>query len=146
MRSLCAFVAAAALAAGGVGCGQSAPPDGPGAAKADASGTFPRPHRVAVLVLENRNYGQVIGNPRAPYINALARRYALATRYYAVGHSSLPNYIALTGGSKNGTGDNCNQCDTEAPNLLNQLDSADVDWRAYFEGAPEGRPSDQQNG
>lgn len=51
-------------------------PRRPGAAKADASGTFPRPERVAVMVLENRSFGQVIGSPKAPYINSLARRYA----------------------------------------------------------------------
>lgn len=131
-------MAATALAVGVLACGQSAPRGGPGAAKADASGTFPRPERVAVMVLENRSFGQVIGSPKAPYINSLARRYALATKYYAIGHPSLPNYVALTGGAKNGIGTNCKQCDTEQPNLLNQLDAHGVDWRAYFEGLPKG--------
>jgi acid phosphatase len=89
---------------------------------------------VAVLVLENRSYEQVIGNPAAPFINRLARRYALDSRYYALGHPSLPNYVALTGGSKYGISTDCTSCDTEQPNLLNQLDTAHVAWRAYFEG------------
>jgi acid phosphatase len=96
--------------------------------------TVPQPRRVAVLVLENRNYEQVIGRNDAPFLNRLARRYALATNYFAVGHRSLPNYIALTGGSTNGIDDNCTRCDTEQPNLLNQLDTAHVSWRAYFQG------------
>lgn len=95
---------------------------------------LPRPQRVAVLMLENRSYEQVIGRPEAPFLNGLERRYALATNYFAVGHRSLPNYIALTGGNTNGINDNCTACDTERPNLLNQLDTAHVSWRAYFEG------------
>lgn len=90
------------------------------------------------MVLENRSYSQVIGSPKAPYINSLARRYALATKYYAIGYPSLPNYVAMTGGAKNGIGTNCKQCDTEQPNLVNQLDAHEVDWRAYFEGLPKG--------
>lgn len=138
-RPATGLAALLALALGGVACGGSKPPpDGPGRAAADPTGKFPRPARVAVLVLENRSYGQVIGSPKAPYINSLARRYALATKYYAIGHPSLPNYVGLTGGAKNGIGTNCKQCDTEQPNLLNQLDAHGVDWRAYFEGLPKG--------
>jgi hypothetical protein len=96
--------------------------------------TVPGPQRVAVLVLENRSYEQVIGQPDAPFLTRLARRYALATNYFAIGHRSLPNYIALTGGATHGINDNCTSCDTEQPNLLNQLDTAHVSWRAYFEG------------
>lgn len=99
---------------------------------------LPRPQRVAVLMLENRSYEQVIGRPEAPFLNGLARRYALATNYFAIGHRSLPNYIALTGGDTNGINDNCTGCHTERPNLLNQLDTAHVSWRAYFEGLRPG--------
>lgn len=101
---------------------------------ADPASVLPRPARVAVLVLENRSYGQVIGSPRAPFLNRLARRYSLATRYYALAHPSLPNYIALTGGQTYGIRTDCNTCDTGHRNLLNQLDRAGIGWRAYFEG------------
>jgi acid phosphatase len=89
---------------------------------------------LAVLVLENRSYEQVIGSAAAPFLNRLARRGTLATRYFALGHPSLPNYVALTGGSSNEILTNCARCDTEQPNLLNQLDTAHISWRAYFEG------------
>lgn len=138
-RPATGLAALLALMFGATACGGSTqPPDGPGSPTADPSGTFPRLARVAVLVLENRSYRQVIGSPKAPYLNGLAQRYALATRYYAIGHPSLPNYVALTGGARNGIGTNCKQCDTEEPNLLNQLDAGDIDWRAYFEGLPKG--------
>jgi phosphatidylinositol-3-phosphatase len=100
---------------------------------------FDRPSRVAVLVLENRSYGEVIGNPEAPYLNALARRYALATDYYAIGHPSLPNYIALIGGSTYEIRSDCNGCDVEARSLVGQLDAAGLSWKAYFEDLTSNR-------
>jgi phosphatidylinositol-3-phosphatase len=91
--------------------------------------------RVAVLVLENRSYGQVIGDPRAPFLNHLARSYALAVRYYAIGHPSLPNYMALTSGSTRGlSGDAA--CEVERPNLVDELDRAGISWKAYFQSLP----------
>jgi hypothetical protein len=103
-------------------------------AVADPSGRLPHPSKVAVLVLENRSYGQVIGSPDAPYINKLASRNALATQYYALTHPSLPNYIALTGGSQFEIKQNCAGCDTGAQNLVGQLSGAGISWRAYFDG------------
>jgi phosphatidylinositol-3-phosphatase len=94
---------------------------------------FPRPARVAVLVLENRSYEEVIGSANAPYINGLARRGALATRYYAIAHPSLPNYIALTGGSVFGIRRNCAACEVDGRNIVGQLDTAGRTWKAYFE-------------
>jgi hypothetical protein len=98
----------------------------------------PVPHlgRVAVMVLENRSYEQVIGNPSAPYINSLARKGALETRYYAITHPSLPNYIALTTGGHVGVNSDCATCRAEGRSLVNQLDSAKISWRAYFESVP----------
>jgi phospholipase C len=97
---------------------------------------FPHLGRVAVLVLENREYRNVIGTAHAPYLTRLAHRNALATRYYALGHPSLPNYLALTAGSTFDVTRDCNGCDFEKLNLLNQLDNAGISWKAYFEGLP----------
>jgi hypothetical protein len=97
----------------------------------------PKLGRVAVMVLENRSYEQIIGNPSAPYINSLARKGALATRYYAITHPSLPNYIALTTGGHAGVNTNCATCQTEGRSLVNQLDGARIPWRAYFESIPQ---------
>src|SRR4051812_5818784 len=55
--------------------------------------TFPRFGRVAVLVLENREYRNVIGTGHGRYLTRLAHRYSLATHDYALGHPSLPNYL-----------------------------------------------------
>src|SRR3954452_3358956 len=90
-------------------------------------------NRIAVLVLENRSAGQVIGNPSAPYLNALARRGALATHYYAITHPSLPNYLALTTGGHKQVNHDCTTCRSSARSLASQLEAAGISWRAYFE-------------
>ena len=59
----------------------------------------PRLKHVWVFVLENHSYDEIIGNPDVPYLNHLARRHGVATRYYAVAHPSLPNYLAMISGS-----------------------------------------------
>lgn len=125
------IVGSAVLGATG-GLGRLAGPLRPDAARAADP-----VRRVAVLVLENRDYGDVVGNLRAPFLNALARRYALATRYRAVGHPSLPNYIALTGGSTYTIHSDCSGCEVgSAPNLVTQLDRRGVSWKAYFQSIP----------
>jgi phospholipase C len=92
---------------------------------------------VFVVVLENHSIGQVIGNPDAPYINGLARRGTLFTRYFGLVHPSLPNYLAILGGSTFGIRSDCTDCRAKDPNLAEQLSQAGVSWRAYMEGMPE---------
>ena len=86
--------------------------------------------------MENEEYGSVIGSPSAPFINSLARRYALVTKSYAVTHPSLPNYLALTGGSTFAISSDCTSCNVHATSLVNQLEAAHVSWKAYMEGLP----------
>ena len=71
------------------------------APSASASGGAVVPHydHVFLVVEENHGFTDVIGNPAAPNLNALARRFGLATSYFGVSHPSEPNYVALMGGS-----------------------------------------------
>lgn len=92
--------------------------------------------KVAVLFLENHGYHEIIGSRQAPYLNRLADRGALETRYYALAHPSLPNYLALTTGSTQGVRSDCNSCDNAAPSLAGQLHAARIPWKAYFESLP----------
>ena len=94
------------------------------------------PAHVAVIVMENHEYGAIIGSPAAPYINSLARHYALATGMYAVSHPSLPNYLALTGGSSFGVSSDCTDCTVGATSVVDQLARARISWRAYMEDLP----------
>lgn len=91
---------------------------------------------IMLIVLENHEYDEVIGNPQAPFLNRLATRGALATRHYAITHPSLPNYLALLGGSTFGVTDNCLDCTAPGLNLAAQMSRAGVSWRAYMEGMP----------
>ena len=89
--------------------------------------------RVAVLVLENRSWEQIKGNPSAPYLNSLLRRGAVATHYFAVTHPSLPNYMALTTGGHRHVNHDCSACRSSGRSLANQFENAGISWRAYFE-------------
>lgn len=128
-----AFVALALIFA--VGCGSAAP----GAAlSVGATSALPRSasSHVIVLVMENAEFGEVIGSSSAPYVNALARRYGVAEGSYAITHPSLPNYLALSSGSTQGISSDCTDCSVSARNIVDQLEAAGVSWGAYLEDAP----------
>jgi hypothetical protein len=86
--------------------------------------------------MENEEYGSVIGARSAPFISQLAGRYAVARAMYAIGHPSLPNYLALTGGSTFGIHSDCTSCSVDATSLVDQLQSSHISWRAYMEDLP----------
>jgi acid phosphatase len=95
------------------------------------------PGPLVVIFLENHSYGEIIGNPCCPFINAQASSGRLYDHYWAVGHLSLPNYLAFAGGSmcgktpSDGVKPYCRQ-----RNLWDQLHSAGIDWRVYQESMP----------
>jgi hypothetical protein len=127
------LAAAALLLASGCGAAKAGKPLAAGpVAKLPASA---RSH-VAVLVMENAEYNEVIGRSSAPYVNSLARRYGLATRSYAITHPSLPNYLALTSGTTAGITSDCTSCVAHVPNIIDQLEAAGLSWRAYMEDLP----------
>ena len=92
------------------------------------------------IVLENTSYESLIGNAQAPYLNGLARQYALATQFYAVTHPSLPNYFVLTGGDSFGIITDCAadtaSCVADKPNLADSIEQSGRTWTAYFESMP----------
>jgi hypothetical protein len=95
------------------------------------------PAHVAVIVMENKEFDEVISSRAAPFINGLARRYALARSMYAASHPSLPNYLALTGGSTFGIASDCTECSVGAgSNLATQLSGSHISWKAYMEDLP----------
>ena len=77
----------------------------PAATSGPCRGSGIHPRKVLWIVMENKNYHDVIGSSSAPYENALARKCGLATNYHAITHPSLPNYIAMTSGSTRGISD-----------------------------------------
>jgi phosphatidylinositol-3-phosphatase len=97
---------------------------------------LPAAAHTVIVVMENRSYGEVIGNPSAPYINQLAREGALFTNSHAVSHPSEPNYLALFSGSTQGvTSDRCP--DTfHGANLASGLIAAHRSFAGYAESLP----------
>src|SRR4029077_3069530 len=70
---------------------------------------------IVIVIEENHSFGQIIGNPAAPNINALAAGGAnivndpaadpgaVISGSHAVRHPSQPNYLELYSGSNQGT-------------------------------------------
>lgn len=114
-----AYVAAPSAAAGGP-CSAAHQP--------------PRYQHVVLIMMENKTYGDVIGNPNAPAINALARACAVVP-VAASGHPSLPNYIAVTSGATQGIHDDKGPAahPLTVANIFSQLSG---NWRSYGESMP----------
>lgn len=93
---------------------------------------------VIVIVMENKEYGSIIGNSSAPYQNYLASHYASAANYYAIAHPSLPNYLAMVGGNTFGMASDCQpaQCSVAASNLASLLNASSLTWKEYAESMP----------
>jgi hypothetical protein len=101
-----------------------------------APAAVPAFSHVFVIVMENHEYGSIIGSSAAPYINSLASSYALATNYYGAAHPSLPNYLALTAGSTFGITSDCTGCFVNATNIADQIEASGRSWKAYMEDMP----------
>lgn len=98
-------------------------------------GTVPPSSHVFLLLEENHSYSQVIGSSSMPYLNSLANKYGLATKYYANTHPSIGNYFMMTTGQiiTNNDGD----CGTVSnDNIVRHLITAGKTWKSYAESLP----------
>jgi phosphatidylinositol-3-phosphatase len=92
---------------------------------------------IFIVIMENHGYDEIIGSADASYINELAAKYGVATNYVSVAHPSLPNYLALTGGSTFGLTTDCTDCFQQAPNLVvDRVVPSGRTWRGYMESLP----------
>jgi hypothetical protein len=103
---------------------------------ASPSGAVPKFSHVVIVIIENKESGEVLGNRRMPIFNGWAGQYALLTRYYAITHPSLPNYLALVGGDFFGIQSDCLDCFVKGRSLPDLLDDRGRSWKAYVEGLP----------
>jgi len=97
-----------------------------------AEGAVPSgvPHldHVFLIVMENHGYGQIVGNPNAPFANWYMNNANSATNYFAIGHPSSTNYLELVGGSNFGVRSDNNpdwHNATCMPNLLTKTVNTD---------------------
>jgi phosphatidylinositol-3-phosphatase len=101
--------------------------------------TVPVVPHIMVVMMENKSFSQVIGQSDQPYTNSLADSYGLATKSYAFGHPSLPNYLDIVSGSSQGVTDDNPPSSHEfpgSPTLADQLVAAGYSAHAYAENLP----------
>jgi hypothetical protein len=120
-----------------------------------ATQKHPLPHfdHVVIVVEENKDYGDVLGQgpvppalwpvitPRtqndAPYINWLAQHGASLTNAHGIAHPSQPNYLAMFSGSmQNVSGDTPPVQLFTSPSLGGQLLAAGLSFKSYSEDLP----------
>ena len=111
-RSLLVTAVGLTLVAALVGCADASTPPGPPRAQqvaattgrtASAATAAVPVTKLLVFVVENHSLGQM--RRGMPWLSKLAGRYGYATRYHAITHPSLPNYLAIAGGSTFGVTD-----------------------------------------
>jgi acid phosphatase len=81
--------------------------------------------KVLVFIEENHSLSQM--KAEMPYAFGLAQRFGYATRYRAIGHPSLPNYIAIAGGKTYGI-------TNDAPPSANPVSGSSVFGQAVAAG------------
>ena len=111
-------------------------------------------------MMENKSINQTYGSTcpgNCGYITQLANTYGLAESYSAIGHPSLQNYLDITSGGNYDyppfTSD-CypqkNGCSLSGPNIVDDLESSGLSWKAYMEdytggGCTHSHNNDTQN-
>lgn len=103
-------------------------------------GRVPSYDHVFVVMMENQDYSDIIGNTRkAPFLNSLLSRGSSLASMYAEVHPSDPNYLALAAGSTfQVMGDPIESdrgYDIHARNIGDLVRSAGETWRAYYQSA-----------
>jgi phospholipase C len=102
------------------------------------------PGTVFTIVLENHNASDIMGNSAAPFINQLAKQFAVAGGYHdPFVHPSEPNYLWMVAGENFGIlddNDPSSHSIASTSHIADQLELAGMSWKAYEEsmGAPCG--------
>lgn len=118
---------AAGTAGGGGGSGAGGAPGGGHARK------------ILVIMEENHDTGEVFPSGM-PFLWSVARRYGYATAWRGITHPSLPNYLAIFGGSSFNDPQDCDPspgCTYPGPSLFGQALAHGETARAYEESMPQ---------
>jgi hypothetical protein len=111
---------------------------------------IPRFSHIVVLVLENESFAASWGSGAvATYLKGLRAAGVLADHYYATGHASLDNYIAMVSGQpvQPATAADCEALNLYdcvqrqslmdgGRNLTDQLEEAGLTWKGYMDAMP----------
>ena len=101
---------------------------------------FPVYDHIVIVIEENKNYEEIIGNNNAPYINdVLKKEGANLTQMYAEEHHSEGNYFWLFSGNNQKVGylNDIPQSAINATNLGSELIRTGHSFKGYSEGLPE---------
>ncbi len=99
---------------------------------------LPAPSHIVIVIEENKSFGNVIGSSKAPFINHLASRGALLTKFFASHHPSQPNYIDFFAGDTLGV---CTDTCPIGPFTSQNLGAAMIGAGKSFVGFAENLPS-----
>ena len=101
---------------------------------ATLSAATTRPSKVLVIMEENRSYANTARN--MPYLVGLGTKYGHTTAMHGVTHPSLPNYLAIAGGSTFGISDDRSPSShpLSSATVFGQARAAGKTARVYAEG------------
>jgi hypothetical protein len=91
---------------------------------------------IVYIVFENKEFTDIMGSMYMPVFNRLANTYTLLTAFYAETHPSMPNYLAMVGGSTFDRTTNCEDCFVNSPSLADQIEASGRTWKDYQEDMP----------
>ena len=97
--------------------------------------TPPTIQHIGVVVFENQDYVDVVGNSSMPYLNGLIQKNALATQFYANVHPSIGNYFMMTTGQVVNSDDNFAGT-FSGDNVTTALGASGKNWKVYAESLP----------
>src|SRR4051812_17454208 len=114
----------------------SGPASSPSVAGPGGPAGLSRPTKLLTIVEENHSEQAALA--QMPYLAALSGTYGRTSAYSAVAHPSLPNYLALVGGSTFGVTDDASPAahPLSGPSVFDQAISAGRPAKAYIEAMP----------
>jgi hypothetical protein len=95
------------------------------------------PHfdHVFVVMMENEDFDEIVGNPAAPYLNSLLPKATDLTNMYATAHPSDENYTALASGTTGTQEGNTTTAELDDQQIGDLVGNAGGTWRSYMESA-----------
>ena len=99
---------------------------------------LPKYDHILIVVEENKDFDEIIGNTNAPYINMLATEGAMLLRMFGEEHFSQGNYFWLFSGSNQNVGfvDQVPRVKFTASNLGQQLIAKGLSFKGYSQSLP----------
>ncbi len=99
---------------------------------------LPRYDHIVIVVEENKNYEDIVGNTSAPYLNVLVQKGAILSRMFGEEHNSQGNYFWLFSGDNQGVGfeDVVPKVKFTTDNLAAALIAKGLSFKGYSESLP----------